>query len=281
MKDTKIVTSVIACCMFLSGISACNLVREEKDTAVTSDTETSVATEEPTVKTESSVSQTEETSASGKESDITISGTERPESSATSSVPGYEDIYSGILEAVHEILTKGPGDDIPEGMTGIMELYSYYGAEALNHVGYKITDLTGDSVPELIIGSGPEILDIYTVKDGKAFLTVEGWGRSSVSILSDGKFYTSGSGGAATHIFGRFSISEDASEIIWDDYYFTDIKDEQTWQIGHYHNKTGEMDKSASEELMISDEDFTAIETGMQSKVIEISYQPVSFAVAH
>ncbi|MCR4669584.1 MAG: hypothetical protein K5643_00175 [Saccharofermentans sp.] len=280
MNITKIVAAMTACCMLLTGLSACRIVTEDSGKTEAPAPETSISETSITSATETSASSSSAASDESKESEITISATERPESSATSSAPGYEKIYGEILEAVHEILTKGPGDDIPEGMTGILELYSYVGAEALNQVGYKITDLTGDSVPELIIGSGPEIYALFTVKNGEAFLVTEGWGRSSVCMLSDGRFYTSGSGGAATHIFGRYSLSEDATEIIWDDYYFTDIKDEQTWEIGHYHNKTGDMDKTSSEELAISDEDFAAIETGMQSKVIEMNYQPISFAVA-
>ena len=283
MKDhTKIIACVLAGSMILAGASACNIVTgipentAPETTAAPSTEETSEATTESTTEetTEDTTTEAPETSET---SDPTVSVTERSEESeeTSASAAGYNDIYTGLLVQAYELIRKGPGEvDIPDGMAA-------YSADMdlTQSIGYKIEDITGDNVPELIIGTGVNVLAVYTVKDGEPFVATEGWGRSGVSILNDGSFYTSGSGGASMYIFGRYNLSEDGTRIIWSDYYFTNLKDEETWELGLYHNKTGSLEASESEELTISRDDFDAIDRGLQSKIVELNLQPISYGV--
>ncbi|MBP5654380.1 MAG: hypothetical protein J6X33_02580 [Clostridiales bacterium] len=284
MKNKKIIATVLAGSLALTAC-ACNVVRDE-----TSDTEASVsATETTTAATTTTTaapetSATEETSESSDVSESVESGVTRgadePETSETTESLTYEQIYTPILNAAYAVLTGAPGDDIPEGFTGIMEYYQYSSqSDPIKDVGYKIADITSDGVPELIIGLKYDIFAVYTIEDDRATLVIEGWGRSSEQMLNDGSFYNSGSGGASVHIFGRYTLSPDGTTKNWSDCYFTDLKDEQTWEVGIYHNKTGSMDKSVSEELPISMEDLESIEKGYMDKVTELNLQPITFAV--
>jgi len=258
---------------------------EASSSEITTEASSEATTTESSESSESSESteaSSDTTASESVESGVTRGSdvTEPSDTSDTSSASGYGDIYNPILKAAYDVLTKGSGDDIPEGFTGIMEhaMYSSH-ADAVKEVGYKIADLTGDGVPELVIGTGYNIFALYTIKDGKAQLAVEGWGRSTEQMLTDGSFYMSGSAGAAAHIFGRYTLSSDGVTKNWIDCYFTDVKDEQSWEIGIYHNKTGEMDKTKSEELNISMEDLNSIENGYMGKVADLGLQPLSFAV--
>jgi len=258
---------------------------DTSDTTEASSSETTTEESSETTTTESSPapesSESTEASSDTTASESVESGVTRgSDATSASSAAGYGDIYNPILEAAYDLLTKGPGDDVPEGFTGIMEYAMYSNQQdAVKEVGYKIADLTGDGVPELVIGTGYNIFALYTIKDGKAQLAVEGWGRSTEQMLTDGSFYMSGSAGAATHIFGRYTLSSDGVTKNWIDCYFTDVKDEQSWEIGIYHNKTGEMDKTKSDELKISMEDLNSIENGYMGKVADLGLQPLSFAV--
>ena len=284
MKDhTKIIAVVLAGSMFLAGASACNIITGIPEdtapvtTAAPSTEETTEATTEATAESSS-----ETTSAETSEtSDPTVSVTERSDETSESSASGYNDIYTSLLVQAYELLRKGPGEvEIPAGMAGIAEIAAYSSdSDPVQLVGFKIEDITGDNVPELILGSGANVFAVYTVKDGEPVVATEGWGRSGVWMLNDGSFYTSGSGGAANYIFGRYTLSSDGTGIEWTDYYFTDLKDEENWEIGLYHNKTGEMNVASSEELTISREDFDAIDKGLQSKVVELNLQPITYGV--
>ena len=316
--NKKLIATVVALSMVLGMGTGCNIItdlpsltEETTSAAVTepSESETSKASETETTESESKETETEPSASDSTETTDTTAATsdasesvesgvtrgsdetetsvtaESSETSASSedtsaTSASYEEIYSGLLETAYDILTKGPEDDIPEGFTGIMEIYNNFQSEAVNNVGYRIDDVTGDGVPELIIGTNNTILALYTIKDGKEYLAIEGWMRSSEQMLSDGSFYMSGSAGAAAHIFGRYTLSSDGTTKTWSDCYFTDVKDDQTWEIGIYHNKTGDMDKEHSEELHISSEDLTSIEEGYYKKVTELNLKPIAFAVA-
>ncbi|MBO4580549.1 MAG: hypothetical protein J5715_10380 [Clostridiales bacterium] len=294
MKNrAKITACVLAGTMFITAASACNIVTgipeeqapETTAAPVTESTESESSAEDTTEATSEDITEftTSESTETSETSDPTVSVTERSDESeeTSASSAGYNDIYTGLLVQAYEIIKKGPGEaEIPDGMMGIAEIAAYSpDTDLLKNIGFKIEDITGDNVPELMIGTGVNVLAVYTVKDGEAVVATEGWDRSSVAMLNDGSFYTSGSGGAANYIFGRYTLSEDGSEKVWSDCYFTDLKDEETWEIGLYHNKTGDLDVNTSEELTISRDDFDAIDKGLQSRIVELNLQPISYGV--
>ncbi len=171
----------------------------------------------------------------------------------------YDDIYAPILEKLYNvIMAENPDDvDFEDGTVGVWETANWADmkADALADVGYTIEDLNGDGVEELIICSAfagsenedgwtvkaNEILALYTVKDGEPYFVFEGWGRNGYNMMEDGRIYNWGSAGAAYSIYSVNHLSEDATELIVDDYYFTyDDPDGADWySLKHYHNTTG------------------------------------------
>lgn len=116
-------------------------------------------------------------------------------------------------------------------------------------LGYVAQDLSGDGVPELVIGFMPDYsiwqYAIYTLADGRPQL-VFGDESGSLGYLGNGLFHyvvnlPTGMG------LGTVSLSQDGTQILWEDFYFTldDIFDGGVVAI--YHNTTGSLDLTESE----------------------------------
>lgn len=189
----------------------------------------------------------------------------------------YLTIYAPVLDETCDVLYNGYDweEEYQYVSTGVIEAGNT-GApeEVLGLLGYAIEDVSGDGIPELLIGTVSEseqanffrdvIFAGYTCKDGEIVMFLEGWARNSYQWLGGGRFFNSGSGGAIYSCFGTFHISEDGTELICEDFYFTNEKDASFTEIGMYHNTTGAWDVSVSEELELSDEAFWDMEASLE-----------------
>ena len=199
-------------------------------------------------------------------------------------------VYDGLLDEFYELIASN-GDvyysDLPDGMGGVMEAaMEMERADALGSIGYTIKDISGDGNPELVIGAveektaegyrGSNIYSVYTYAEDDIHCILEGWGRNSYCYMGDGSFLYRGSGGAMYHIFGTYTVSEDGLTLECSDFYFTYEKDESFEEIGFYHNISGQWDKSVSEELDITDEEFQQIEDDFKKDVKKIELTPFS-----
>ena len=197
----------------------------------------------------------------------------------------YEALYKPVLDEFFG-LASGEYDEnnIPEGGTALLEGNGWSGSNAmLWDSGYMIDDLSGDGVPELLIGStageeyevaaGTMIYALFTAADGQAKLTLEGAYRNAYCILEDGSIFNQGSGGAAYHIFGLYNLSEDGTALTCRDCWFTHEKDGNFEDIRCWHNTVGEMDPAVSEELSMPLDEFWEMEEKLakQRKVLDLT----------
>ena len=87
--------------------------------------------------------------------------------------------YGEILERFYTIISNPyeDYDDVP-GEMGVSEVARNTGDSALDAIGYIIKDISGDGVPELMIGTQPEygqmVNAVYTLVDGKPQFVFEG-----------------------------------------------------------------------------------------------------------
>lgn len=215
----------------------------------------------------------------------TISEKPTPTMNGEQTEVDYTAIYQDVLEQYFELMVSGNDEVMTyEGSTGVLEVVNVLESkEALETVGYMIFDVSGDSVPELMIGAIPKehfsnygncIYAMYSYVDGTINCILEGWGRNSYYLLENGNFYNQASGGAMYSIFGEFVLSLDGKKLIYKDYYFTYEKDESFTEIGYYHNITGEFDKSKSEELNMTAEDFWNISSVYEKQIQNIELIP-------
>ena len=196
--------------------------------------------------------------------------------------------YKETLDALYENMTAGEGsNDQLAGSVGIMETVNALGREAaLQGTGFSIEDITGDGVPELLVGSmpgsGESVYAVYTIRNGTPAAVFDGWARNGYYALGGGRFYYHGSGGAAYSAFGTCHLSYDGSRIEWEDFYFSDIKDSSAGTIGYFHNTTGIWKKAEAEELFISRGRFFEMDETLRTGIRAIGKVPFSeYACGH
>ena len=116
-------------------------------------------------------------------------------------------------------------------------------------LGYAVEDLSGDGVPELVIGFLPDhsILQyaVYTLVNGRPQVVFEDE-EGSLGYLGNGSFHyvvslPTGMGQ------GTVSLSQDGAQILWEDFYFTLDDIFGGGAVTIYHNTTGSLDPAESE----------------------------------
>lgn len=198
----------------------------------------------------------------------TVESTETSSTTESNTDVDYNTVYNNVLDTFYNVITSDSDEyDPKEGEIGVFEAVKNKGKNyALASVGYVIDDISGDNIPELLIVGADEYKDsicygknvyaAYTCVDKVPTLIFEGAYRSSYRILDKGKFLHIGSNGAMCTFYGTYDISNDGKELVCNDFYFTYEKDSNGSEIGYYHNTTGELDKSKSEEMSISADAF-------------------------
>lgn len=205
---------------------------------------------------------------------------------AAQQTPAGFDAYRGVLDSYHRLITtNGMNAQENTGETGVLEAISgLEPGQALASLGYAVLDISGDDIPELLIGLieeteqgsslGSQVLAAYTLVDGLPHFTFEGWARNRYYYIGQGSFYHSGSSGAAQSQFGEYRMSLDGKEMICIDFCFTDLKDTNLEELSLYHNVTGKWEKAGSEELDMSQDQFQQMEQELADKVQMITLTP-------
>lgn len=213
-------------------------------------------------------------------------GTETTTEGSVEDSVDYESFYAPVLDEILNAIDVGL-ENITEThylSTGVTERLMYAEKdELLKNLGYFITDVSGDGIPELIIGeklsySGDEadateyVYAVYSCQNDEITWPIEGWARNVYSYLGDGYFYHRGSGGAMYTCYGKLHLSKDGTKVEWDEYYFSDYNSNGT-DIGYYYNTTGEWDTKVSEELSITPEEFSDKMLGYE--ISPIKWNPI------
>lgn len=188
--------------------------------------------------------------------------------------------YDVLLNKVYDLMVNSPEVLLnEEGLSGIYDLIRDKAIEdALSTIGYKVEDISGDGIPEMMLGYVPDgkdgkgtgsmVVSLFTQLNGEPKLVLEGYYKNRYDWMGDGKFYYFGSGGAIYAMFGTYKL--EGTELKCEDYYFTYKKGESFEEIGHYHNTSGEWDVSVSEE--IPENDFWGMESELAQDVKDIEW---------
>ena len=120
--------------------------------------------------------------------------------------------------------------------------------ERLGKVGYCIADVSGDGIPELIIGVirrtgnwGTEILSLYTTVDGEAVIVRNGKGRfvgmekSRYYLLDEGLLYNEGALGGGHSFHDIEQLSKDGTSVKTLERFATSINGFRATDYGNYH----------------------------------------------
>lgn len=198
--------------------------------------------------------------------------------------------YTPVLDFYYELLLQSGTDpeteeDYSSGVWEIMN--SHLAPEALESVGFRLEDLDGDKVEELMlfaiderkdgIAFGSNLLALYDLVDRKPTKLADGWSRNSYTALGDGRFYYFGSAGAMYSMFGFYGLYPGSEGFECSDFYFTYEKDPGNWDtIGYFHNTIGEWNPESSEELEITEEEFWELEEELSAGKVALEVTPFS-----
>lgn len=234
-------------------------------------TDASVSIEETNTHTENTISEAEVSAEPGiAEEDQTAK---------------YLKIYKADLDKAFNLIitggTVGFGNSEWDGMYGIWEALLYRDIrEGLENVGYEIRDISGDGIPELLIGetNGTQYYVIFTCANDKSVYVIGGWDRSTLSLLEGNRLFSSMSAGAAYSAFADMKLSTDGTTFEYNDFYFSDeVEDVNGEYVAkYYRNTSGEWDASVSEALDFDSEKFFSLETDMMTEQLTHSITPFS-----
>lgn len=142
----------------------------------------------------------------------------------------YRDVYRGLLNFYSDFL-DGTEELSEEEMNyecrnALFDIKSRYAAEedAGSKIGYCIKDISGDGVPELLIGltsewqpepfwgGGANILSVYTCVDGAPRFVFGGWSRNHYWLMDDNSFYHCDYNGSYTWYI-KYRLAEDGTNL--------------------------------------------------------------------
>lgn len=188
----------------------------------------------------------------------------------------YSLIYSQILDQIYNYkkcqnLGNSKGNEV------LAEL-DY---QDNRHIGYKITDISGDNIPELIIGiitneddnTGSEIVAAYTYKESSITRAFYAISRAPIYLLKNNHFYYSSTTGENTQ-FGKYVLSQDGTKFVCNDFCFSEVTNDNS---AYYRNSTGKRDISESDKLTTTHDEFFAIAQNMQKDIQKMKFEPLSF----
>lgn len=198
----------------------------------------------------------------------------------------YSQAYDKTLRAFRQVVMEGSDENVNiDGTTGLAEAVAgKKNGAAAESVGFAIKDISGDGIPELLIGAvterkgaagrGSRIYAVYTCVNGTPQFSFEGWARNSLDYMGNGRFFRKGSNGAMYSIFGQYKIAKNGTALRCIDYYFTFEKDKDFKKIGYFYNNSGKWDKAASKELGISQAQFSLIEMDLTRDITAVELTP-------
>ena len=206
---------------------------------------------------------TEDTSDSRTPNKETAPLSDTQESNAQK--PGLGQNYEELVERFYTLVSAPyeEYDDIP-GEMGVLEAARTMVGDALDGIGYAIEDISGDGVPELVVGILPEyggqVNVVYTLVYGEPQFVFEGWYRSSYIYMGDGHFFYYGSSSATETGQGVFFLTKDGTMLECDSFLFTHAVDDDPADIRVYYNENGSWDPARSKESEMTLEDFGVLD---------------------
>jgi hypothetical protein len=120
-------------------------------------------------------------------------------------------VYEKVLNRYHQALEENwEFMECEENQISYMVMF----LENLDRLGYYLTDLDSNDVPELIVSDGNVIYDLYTEVDGQALWILSGGERNAYNLCQDGLIANDGSGGAASHVWNFYRLEGNALVLV-------------------------------------------------------------------
>lgn len=196
--------------------------------------------------------------------------------------------YADLLNAYRDVVydPEGHSETVGEDAeVGVRDAASLLGDDAMDSIGYAVTDISGDGIPELVIGEagaadgeeggGGHVYAVYTLAGGAPKFVFNGLYRNTYVYLGSGEFLNSGSGGASYSVYGTFRLTADGTALECEDFYFSAPLGDGT-ELGYYHNSTGQIDTDSSERLDVTADEFDQARSDLAARGRTLDMTPFS-----
>ncbi len=185
----------------------------------------------------------------------------------------YQTAYDPVLKNIanHLMLGTSPAD-APDELMGVMEYNHTMGfAKAYDTLGYALKDISGDNVPELLIGDIPEggrqiLFAVYSLNGKTPKVLASGHYRNAYHLLRSGELFMTASASAASSIYATYKPDFHASKLDATEYRFSALDDSN--QIKYYQNAYGKYDKATSQQ--IAPDDFEMMEEKLYKQITTV-----------
>lgn len=127
----------------------------------------------------------------------------------------YQPLYQSVLDMYQSVLTSASFDDVylGDGEVSIL-VRDFFDRNPLRRVGWSLTDLNLDGVPELVIGSvenedfyGNILFDVYTLSEGKPVRLAQSRERDRWYTIGEWNLLEESSGGASYSTWTVWSLA--------------------------------------------------------------------------
>lgn len=156
--------------------------------------------------------------------------------------------------------------------------------EAPRRIGYFLKDISGDGVPELIVGAieeedgtyryGRELYAVYSCRQSKINRLFFGDENQRYTLLSDGRILAMTMDGVHDFGVGVYRMAIDGSALTCEDYYFVVEADESAQRGDVYHNTIGQSNVAVSEKMHMTPEDVLAFGREMDGEAQAVRLYP-------
>lgn len=167
--------------------------------------------------------------------------------------------YDKLLQQIYLLVCDPDSywDVAPDGQQGILESARSLGSYAPNAMGYVVEDISGDGIPELLVGENDGLINaVYTLSDGQPQLVLSGRYRSGYTYMGSGYFFYYGSGGASEAGQGIFYLSNDGKSLQCQEFLFTHADGSGAADIRVYSNTTGSWNPEESQLTDMTAQEF-------------------------
>ncbi|MBO6148326.1 MAG: hypothetical protein J6O55_03215 [Lachnospiraceae bacterium] len=192
----------------------------------------------------------------------------------------YGEVLDKYIQAVSE---KWDMDKLSESGLSYLAGYAYGsfgdGSDPMESIGYYKEDVDGDGVEELFIGKNVNgefretIYQVYSIKNGKVTLVIDGGERDRYFLAKDGSFYNDGSSSAFNYVLLHYALkAEDKKLKLLDGV----IYDEESGLSGKPYFKAGKGYEETGEMSGIGEDEFNAYFANAEKEYADIVYTPLA-----
>lgn len=197
--------------------------------------------------------------------------------------------YVGLLEEYHQFVlrfddSEESNNNFDDSKLAISEmLLIMQPQEILKKIGYAVTDINNDNLPELVIGEVNVeaqslemggIYALFTIKEDTPYLILTGNARDKYFYLGDGEFVNQSTNAAGDYYLSLFKLNKGEIRLEPKGLYISQMQESSNVEEKYYYSKSNEYDLKHAQKL--KKEEFDKAIEKIRERVVKVEYTPFS-----